>query len=407
MWRHGNVKMALQSIKTSKWRSLLTMLGIIIGVVSVVTTVSLGEGVKQQLRNQIGQRGSDLVTVLPGKRVERDNKGNITSFNPIAPSGTLFSETDYTAVESLPSVDKVTPFARVTGLAQTDKKSYSGNIFATSGQVPDLLRQKVEFGSFFSNSEQNEFAVIGVNVAEQLFGENVPVGKSFKIRDQSFVVQGIFEEFDSTSTLFLNEDYNNAIFIPYQVGRKLMGGTIQVQQILAKPKADTTSQKLTSDIDQALLKAHGGQPDFTVLEQEETLALAANLLDLVTRLIAGIAAISLIVGGIGVMNIMLVSVSERTGEIGIRKAVGATNRQILSQFLTEAVILSLVGGVIGVVSSVLLNFILRVFTDLQPVITLPIMGVAVFVAVLVGAFFGATPALRAARKDPIEALRHE
>jgi len=383
------------------------MLGIIIGVVSVVTTVSLGEGVKQQLRNQINQRGADLVTVLPGKRVERDQKGTIVSFNPLAPSGSLFSEADYTAVEATPSVDEISPFARVTGLAETDKRSYNGSIFGVSGHLPDLLRQQVEFGAFLSNDEQNEFAVIGVNVAQQLFGENVPVGKSFKIRGQNFVVQGVFEEFDTSSPLFLSDNYNDAIFIPYQVSRKLMGGTIQIQQILAKPKNGISSDQLRGDINQALLNAHGDQPDFTVLEQEETLGLAANLLDLVTRLIAGVAAISLIVGGIGVMNIMLVSVTERTSEIGIRKAVGATNRQILNQFLTEAVILSLVGGVIGVIASVLLNFILRVLTDFQPVITLPIMGVSVFVSLAVGAFFGATPALRAARKDPIEALRHE
>jgi putative ABC transport system permease protein len=157
----------------------------------------------------------------------------------------------------------------------------------------------------------------------------------------------------------------------------------------------------------ALLKNHGGQEDFTVLKQDESLAVANTILNLITGLIAGIAAISLIVGGIGIMNIMLVSVIERTREIGIRKAIGATNRQILSQFMVESLVLSVVGAILGVLISIMVNYLIRIATTLTPVITLPIMVISVAVSIMVGLIFGITPALKAARKDPIEALRYE
>ncbi len=404
----GNVKMALHAIQSTKWRSFLTSLGIIIGVVSVVTTVSLGEGVKQQIRAQIRQRGEDLVTVLPGRRVERDRQGTITSFNALNSDGTIFNELDYKTVSDVPSLQVVAPFARITGLVGAGDRTLKGQVIASTGSLPELLNQKVEYGSFFHDTDQNkDFAIIGQKVAEELFGENVPIGKSFQVRDRTFIIRGVFEEFDTGSGVLLSEDYNRVIFIPYEAGRELMGGSIQIQQILAKPKAGVRSSVAARDINKALLNVHAGQQDFSVLQAEETLALAGNVLNLLTGLIGGIAAISLLVGGIGIMNIMLVAVSERTAEIGVRKAVGATNRQILNQFLTEAIILSIFGGLTGVLLSLIINVLLRIFTDLAPVITFPIMGIAVCVAFVVGVIFGVTPALRAARKDPIDALRHE
>ena len=168
---------------------------------------------------------------------------------------------------------------------------------------------------------------------------------------------------------------------------------------------NTSTQTVANDITTGLKTAHGGQVDFTVLQANESLELVNSMLSVVTNLVSAVAAISLIVCGIGIMNIMLVDVSERTHEIGIRKSVGATNKQILSQFMTEAIMLSVTGGIIGVFLSLLANYFLRIFTELQPVITLPIMGIAVGVALVVGVVFGVTPALKAARKDPIDALR--
>ena len=406
--RHGNTKIALQSLKAFKWRSFLTMLGVIIGVVSVVTTVSLGEGVKQQIRSQGQERGQDLITVLPGQRVERDKNGVVTEVHSNLLTASTLNEADYRTVERSAGINKSAPIAQVIGLVESNGEKFRGNVIATSEHLPDLLNQPLAYGEFFDDADMDDdYAVIGTGVAEKLFKENVPMGKSFTLRGETFIVRGIFDEFPQSSPLAIDLNYNDAIFIPYDVGRELMGGTISIQQVLAKPKNPAAVRNTAARVRTDLLKAHAEQEDFTVLTQDETLLVASSVLNLLTAMIAAIAAISLFVGGIGIMNIMFVSVTERTREIGIRKAVGATNRQILGQFLTEAAILGLAGGVIGVLFSVLINFLLRVLTDLQPVITLPVVGIAIGMAWLVGIIFGVTPALRAARKDPIDALRYE
>lgn len=405
----GNVKMALAALRSARWRSLLTMLGIIIGVVSVVTTVSLGEGVKHQVAGQIKNLGSDLITIRPGKIVSRNPDGSVKSINIFSGLGpSTLTEQDLNVIRLAKGVKTAVPFSLVTGVAEADGREYSGGfIVATTDQAPEVLNQNVQFGAFFSRDDANSYAaVIGPRVAEELFAENVPVGKIMKIRGQDFVVRGIFEEFENSS-LTPGSDFNQAIFIPLSVGKKLGGDSLQIYQVLVKPQQPDNIPPVVDGLHKGLIAAHGGQEDFTILKQEETLAIATSILNLLTAMIAGIAAISLIVGGIGIMNIMLVSVTERTREIGIRKAIGATNRQILSQFLIEAVVLSFVGGLIGIVISLLANFVIRIVTDLQPIITLPIVLIACGVSLLVGIVFGIAPALKAARKDPIDALRYE
>jgi ABC-type antimicrobial peptide transport system permease subunit len=405
----NNIKMALASLKSSKWRSMLTMLGIIIGVVSVVTTVSLGEGVRQQIAGQVKHVGQDLITIRAGKTVNRDANGNIISVNlPATFASASLNEVDYYTVKNLKAVGLISPFDLVSGSIRANHHDYNqGFVVGTSSAVPELLNQKVEFGSFFSESDVNQqVAVIGQQVARDLFRENVPLGETIQLRGQNFVVRGVFEKFDS-SPLAPNSNYNSAILIPFTAARQMTAGQTQIYQILVKPKDNGQTEQLASLINNALLKNHGDGADFTVLKQAETLAVANQVFNLLTGLIAGIAAISLVVGGIGIMNIMFVSVTERTHEIGVRKAVGATNRQLLNQFMTEAAVISFVGGILGVVMSFFVDFLIRVFTSLQPVITFPIMFIAVSVALLIGVFFGIAPALKAARKDPIDALRYE
>jgi ABC-type antimicrobial peptide transport system permease subunit len=405
-----NIRMAIESLRSSKMRSLLTMLGIIIGVVSVVTAVSLGQGVKQELAGQISQSGKDLVTIRPGRIIKRDARGKISGYNYLAALGTSsLSDQDYHAIKKSSGVRTAVPFTVINGTAQTDEgvKLDTTTIIGTTDGLPEVLNQKIEFGEFFGPGEANRnVAVIGKRVAEQLFKENVPTGRLFSLRGHEFTVRGVFDEFPPNA-LSTSPDFNAAIFIPYNVARSISGGSAQTYQILAKPAKGSKLPAVINDINANLLKNHDGQADFTVLSPSDNLAVTSSLLNVITGFVAGIAAISLIVGGVGIMNIMLVSVTERTREIGIRKSIGATNRQIMGQFLIEAIVLSFVGGIIGLLLSLATNFLLRIFTDLRPVITLPVMILTTVVSIAVGIIFGITPAVKAARKDPIIALRYE
>ncbi|MES2971581.1 MAG: ABC transporter permease [Patescibacteria group bacterium] len=408
MTSRNNVRMAMSALGAAKWRSFLTMLGVIIGVLSVVTIVSLGEGVKQQLTGQIKHSGADLITIRGGHIANRDKSGKITKVNVLnLVAGATLSDADYQLIQKVPGVDLAAPFAVVPGVPSTELggQASASSIVATNDKGAQALNQEVLYGGFFTTSDnKSAVAVIGKQVAEDLFKENVPVGKSFTLRGQKLTVRGIFREFEA-SPLTPGVDYNNAIFIPYEYAKDLAASPLQSYQILVRPAKGQSVDTITPKLTDELTKAHGGQTDFTVLKASDNIEVAGNILNLLTSLVSAVAAISLLVGGIGIMNIMLVAVSERTHEIGIRKSIGATNRQILNQFLTEAVVLSGVGGLLGVIFSLIVNYLLRVFTSLQPVITLPVMGAAVLIALFVGTFFGLTPALKAARKDPIEALR--
>jgi putative ABC transport system permease protein len=406
----GDLKLAWQALLSNKLRSLMTMFGIIVGVIAVIVTVSLGEGIKQQVVGETKQFGDDLIVVRPGKIVRRDSKGNITGYNFFSGLGsTSLTEQDAELIRKSAGVGVSVPLSLIPGtLTRNGGPQYEhGNVIATTDKLPQVLNQKILYGDFFGPSEANRsVAVIGRTVAEELFGENVPIGKSFLFRNHEFLVSGIFEEFPATP-LTTTVDFNSTVFIPYNVGKNLGGGGTQIYEILAKPANQGELDTVIRNLDGNLANAHGGQSDYTVLKQSENLNIASSIVDVITAFVAGIAAISLLVGGIGVMNIMFVSVTERTREIGIRKSIGATNRQIINQFMIESVVLSLSGGLLGILLSVIINFLIRIFTNLQPVITLPVMGVAAAVSVLVGIVFGLAPAIQAARKDPITALRYE
>jgi putative ABC transport system permease protein len=409
MFWQGNFKMAVANLLQSKWRSAFTMLGIIIGVTSVVTIVSLGEGLKQQISGQINQLGSDVVTVRSGKLVTRKNGGNINGVNLLAfLSTSTLTNDDVEALKAMPEAQAVVPINFVTSSAKGSTGS-SDNLFVvgTSPDMADVLHQKVEFGGFFDQdtSDQN-MAVIGSSVARQLFGEFNPVGQTIHIQNRDFIIHGVLAQTSGGLVSVAETDFNSAVFIPQQAARELTDNHTNILQILVKSKNKNLNATV-SDARKTLLKTHKNQEDFTVLKQVELLDIAGNTVNTLTQFISAIAAISLMVGGICIMDIMWVSVSERTREIGVRKALGATNRQILSQFLMEGSVLSITGGIIGIITSLIINLLLRIYTSLHPAITIPIMILAVGVSIAVGIIFSVAPALKAARKRPIDALRGE
>ncbi len=405
-----NARMALSSIRSNKTRSLLTMVGIIIGVSSVILTVSLGEGIRRQIVNSSTASNDQLVTVQSGAIAHRDEDGNITGVNYLAALGSnTLTPADYESIKKLSEVGTVVPLSTVSGLPTNfDEEPYrEATIIATTSDLPTILGQKVLYGGFFSdaNSGRNS-VVIGKRVAEELFGENVPLGKLITIRGQDFVVGGIFDEF-RTNPISAVTDLNKAVFISYPTAKALLETDPSIYQFLILPQSGVTPSQLAAATRTQLLKNHGQQEDFTVLQASETDQVARYAVTSASAFIAGIAAISLLVGGIGIMNIMFVSVTERTREIGVRKSLGATNRQIYSQFLTEAAVLSLVGGIIGVGVAVFGNIVVRLVSDLEPVITWQIVVLAVGVSAVVGVVFGTAPAVKAASQDPIESLRYE
>jgi putative ABC transport system permease protein len=405
----GNVKMTLQSVRSTKWRSLLTMLGVIIGIVSVVMTVGIGEGVKQEVAKQVNQFGDDLITVRPGN-VHQSNGKIVTNTDLLFGLNSIsgLTEKDLDTVKSSPNIRLAAPLSVISGTVQTeDRKLDNSLVLATNNDLPGALNRSIRYGDFFdTNDQQGNFAVIGKHVAATLFDEQIPLGRSFTFRGQTFVVRGMFDEFKSTP-LSPVSNFNDAIFIPYKVAERLTGNSTQMYSILAKPDKPDDTPKAISSVQSSLLASHGGQQDFSVLDQKENLAASSDVLSLITTMIAAIAGISLLVGGVGIMNIMLATVTERMHEIGIRKAIGATNRQILNQFMLESAILSLFGGIVGIILSVAGVFALRLYTDLQPIISWQAILIATLTSLAIGIIFGTVPAVKAARKDPIDALRHE
>lgn len=407
----GNFKMALSSLKTTKMRSFLTMLGIIIGVVSVVTAVSIGEGIKQQVGKQIDQLGRDLITVRAGQVAGHGTGDAVNGVNLLfnTAAGGALDNKDLETIRQTPGIGQASPLGLVNGEVKVEGQSFGHpQILATDGSLDDLLHNPTSYGDFFNDENWNEqpnVAIIGPGVARQLFQQRVPIGKSFELMGQSFVVRGVLRQFD-TSPLSLATDFNDTIFIPYRSAEKLTNGNSQLYEILARPSDPAKLDAFAAGVNDNLRQAHGGQQNFTVLRQDESLQVTNNILDLMTKLIAGVAAISLLVGGIGIMDVMLVSVAERMHEIGIRKALGASNRQIMFQFMAESTVLSLVGGLIGVLLSILINLGLRATTSIAPVLTWQSLAGATLVSLLVGIVFGTAPAMKAARKDPIDALRN-
>ncbi len=404
----GQVKAGIDAVRRTKLRNFWTMLGIIIGVAAVITVVAISEGVKQQISGHINQTGNDVITVQPS-----DIKFNGSSYNSLAllsglnVSGSL-SNTDISRVSNSKGVGQIAPLSAMSADVKGNQTSYkSGLVIGTYPDFADIVNNTMQYGSFLTTFDtQNNGVVLGNQAAIDLFNEDVPLGQQLIINGQAYTVKGILNPFPATP-LSSSSAFNKAVFISYANSESLTNNTITTYEILVKPKNPSQTTDVTKAIYNNLLASHNGQANFSVLDQAQNLANTNEVLNLVTRLIIIVAGISLLVGGIGIMNVMLISVTERMHEIGIRKAVGATNRQILNQFMLESIMLSAVGGLIGVILAGVIDVVLRLVSNLQPVISVEVVLLAFLVSIVIGFVFGSIPALKAAKKDPIEALRAE
>jgi len=405
-----NVRLGMDAVRGAKLRNFWTIFGVIVGVASVITIVSIGEGIKQQISGQIHHLGQNLVTVRPSQFSAGNSSVNGNSVTGLTVSSTL-GISDINTVSRTSGVAASAPLTITGGSVSGDHGPYhDGFVIGTSGDLPSLLNQSMAYGSFFDGQDDASgppnVAVLGQHASEALFNEDVPLGRSFTFHGQNFIVVGIFNQF-TTTPLSQQANFNNAIFIPNDVSEGLTRHTAPTYEILVRPAHGEATASLIKRLQNRLDSAHGGQSGLVVQSGNQDVSASNSILELLTRLIAGVAAISLLVGGIGIMNVMLVSVSERMHEIGIRKAIGATNRQIMSQFMVEASVLSVSGGLIGILLALIIDLLLRVFTSLTPAITWQLVLVATGVSLLFGIVFGTIPAAKAARKNPIDALRSE
>lgn len=402
-----DLKIAINNLKATRTRTALTITGIVIGVASVTVVLALAEGAKNMVRDQINRLGEEVITVRPGKTT-RDSMGNILNYNFLAAlSSSTLTERDLLTTAQTEGVKAAAPLMMVTGsIGNGQKMAQGGAIIATNGDCAKVLGMTMRVGDFLPDSDNRKSVILGRDLAVELTGADTSIGQRIYLRGQEFVVAGIISRYDASASVTNLFDFNRAAFINLDAGKGFNQGIAQIQQINARVATADATKAVANNLQQKLLVNHGNEEDFTVLRPEETLQLTDSIFRLLTGFATAVASISILVGGIGIMNIMLVSVTERTREIGIRKAVGATNQQILSQFLIEALVMTTVGGLLGIAVGYALAFVAGTFLGFMPGISVLILLVALTIAIGVGILFGAWPAIKAARKDPIEALRY-
>ncbi|PWK15845.1 ABC transporter permease [Tumebacillus permanentifrigoris] len=399
-----SIRVSIRSVLANKMRSFLTMLGIIIGVSAVIAMVSIGQGASSSVTSQIQGLGSNLLIVSPGQA----SQGGIRLG---AGSANTLTLKDAEAIAKQESVAGVAPDVTKQAQVVYRNQNASTTIEGTSQNYPDVRSAKIQSGRFFNKYEvqgQANVAVIGSEVVKNLFGSATanPLEQKIEINQISFTVVGVLQSQGSSG----NTNNDDRVIIPVTTAVNRLGlGNIRTMFVSAK-SADLMDQA-TIDVTTALRGAHRLLPkndnDFQISSQAQILSTAQGITGIMTTLLAGIAGISLLVGGIGIMNIMLVSVTERTREIGIRKAIGATRGAIMRQFLIESVMLSLLGGIIGIGLGIGIAKLVSQFSTLTTTISLSPILYAFFFSMMVGVVFGVYPARKAARLNPIDALRYE
>jgi putative ABC transport system permease protein len=397
-----------RSILRNRMRSLLTSLGIIIGVGAVIVMVAIGEGSQAQIEANITSLGTNLLLVIPGS----SNTGGVRQGSG---SWRQFTFDDIDALQREATlVSGVSPVVRSGGQIIGGAGNWFTAVYGVSPEYFKIRSWELSSGEFFTDKDvlaRRKVALIGKTVADQLFPNQEPIGQNIRIRNTPFTVVGVLKAKGQTG---MGQDQDDVILAPStSVLYRLKGDrhSSAIDMINASAVSSDKVDAATAELRTILRKSHklteGQDDDFTVRSQAEIMQAATETTKTMTLLLGSIAAVSLLVGGIGIMNIMLVSVTERTREIGIRLSVGARESDVLIQFLTEAVVLSLSGGIIGITLSAAVVAGLNKWTTLQPIITPEIVAVSFLFSAVVGIFFGFYPARKAAALDPIDALRHE
>lgn len=396
--------MAWASLIANKLRSLLTMLGIIIGVAAVIALVSIGNGVKQDIENSISSLGSNLLVVLPGAPRTpgaRSSQGSMKSLKI----------SDYESIAKLEGVKAASPMTNGSYVVIYQNKNWTTSVAGVNANFQDVNNWTMTSGRFFSDKNvqnRERVAVVGQTVVKNLFADEDPVGKEIRVKNIPFRVIGVLK---SKGNGTMGNDQDDTVLIPYTTSMERVEGIDYLRRVYVVAKDDGGIDRLQADIENLLRVRHNikdtNLDDFNIQNMKSIMETVAQTTGTFTLFLGAVAAISLVVGGIGIMNIMLVSVTERTREIGVRKALGATYSVIVTQFLIEAVVISLMGGFIGIAFGIGASKVIGMVSGMSTVISVPTIIMSFAFSMAIGLIFGIYPARKAAKLNPIDALHYE
>ncbi|MDR0397624.1 MAG: ABC transporter permease [Candidatus Nomurabacteria bacterium] len=395
---------SIESFRANRSRSLLTSVGIAVGMACIVLILSLSGGLKQLLVDQVSGENGNILVVRP----ESNRSANDKSFLSLIGSTQTYARSSLTTkdvetISKLKDVKAVAPLAITENNLKGEQEAVAGKVVATTEGLDNIVELPLEYGAFLEDSSQLNQIVLGHKLSQRLFDAVETVGETVKVKDKVFLVVGVLREIGEPIN-YNDIDFDESAIIALNRAGQI-NDNLQIQQINVKVANQAATDKVFENINKQLTKLHG-EPDFSVVNGANVSNSTNRLFDVVGYILSLVAGVSLVVGGIGVMNIMLVSVSERTREIGIRKAVGATNGNIMMQFLFESLTLSLIGGLLGLGFGYAFAFGISSMMPFNPMVSWQIVGVVLAMSVTIGCLFGLFPAARAAHKDPIDSLRH-